>query len=56
MLQQIIDYFKNVMNSYIVLYYDPYYNHKHYYDGRLYFIKETVYKNGKVQISSPDKI
>mgnify|MGYP005999607683 CR=1 FL=1 len=62
MLQKIINYIKNVFNTYAVIYYDPYYNNlslpspQHFYDDREYKIKDTIYKNGKVQPSNVERI
>ena len=48
MLQQFLNYIKKVIN---------YGNSPiHYYDNREYKIKDTIYKNGCVQVSSVDRI
>jgi len=57
-MSKIINYLKNLINKYIYNMFPPEYLqlHQHYYDNKEYIIKNTVYKNGKVQPSSPDKI
>ncbi len=62
MLNQIINYLKNVIQSYAIIYYYPDYNNnilannEHFYDDREYKIKDTIFKNGRVQPSEVDRI
>jgi len=62
MLNQIIKYLKNVIQSYAIIYYHPDYNNnilannEHFYDDREYKIKDTIFKNGRVQPSEVDRI
>ena len=52
MLQKLINYIKNIIQSYAIIYYHP----EHFYDDREYKIKDTIFKNGKVQPAAVDRI
>jgi len=62
MLKQIINYLKNIITSYAIFYYHIDYNNnnlatpKHFYDDREYKIKDTIFKNGRVQPAEVEKI
>ena len=62
MLQKIINYLRNVIESYAIFYYHIDYNNnnlannQHFYDDREYKIKDTIFKNGRVQPSEVDRI
>ena len=61
MLQKIINYIKNLFNTYAIIYYYPDYNNhnlannEHFYDDREYKIKDTIFKDGRVQHSEVDR-
>tara|TARA_R110002096_G_scaffold330342_1_gene524416 strand:+ start:1006 stop:1194 length:189 start_codon:yes stop_codon:yes gene_type:complete len=62
MLQNLINYLRNIIESYAIIYYNPDYNNhilanpEHFYDDREYKIKDTIFKNGKVQPSEVERI